>query len=365
MSTAHVSIDLATLCSNARSIVERADQAGLMAVVKADAYGHGAVRVALALRDMGVDFFAVATVDEAVELREAGISNRILVMSSLIPHSLARYERYALDATVGSSFALEAVCGADVPAGLRVHLKIDTGMGRLGLQPPDVRDALRRLRSAVNVDLVSVSTHLASSDADDLAYTKKQLERFNDTLAGETIDDLVVHIANTEGLARVPSAYEPFTNAMVRIGIGLYGCPIRSDSREALNVKPVMTLRALVTNIKTVEAGTPISYNGRWMADRETTIATLGIGYADGYFRSLRGRAMAGVNGTLCRVVGAICMDMIMIDLGPEPGEVAVGDPVTLFGDGGPDVSEIAAWADTITYEITSGLGARVERRYD
>ncbi len=365
MSTAYASIDLGTLCSNARSIMERADHAGLMAVIKADAYGHGAVQVGRALRDIGVDFFAVATVDEAVTLREDGITSHILVMSSLMPLSIARYKRYALDATIGSSSALEAVCRTDAPAGLRVHLKIDTGMGRLGLQPPYVRDALHRLRSAVNVELVGVSTHLASADADDLADTEIQIERFNDTLGGETIDDLVVHIANTEGLARVSLAYEPYANAMVRIGIGLYGCPIRRDSREVLGVKPVMTLRALVTNIKTVEAGTPISYNGRWIADRETTIATLGIGYADGYFRSLQGRAMAGVNGTLCRVVGTICMDMIMIDLSPEPADVAVGDPVTLFGKGGPDVSEVAAWANTTTYEIISGLGARIERRYD
>jgi alanine racemase len=217
----------------------------------------------------------------------------------------------------------------------------------------------------VKVELVGVSTHLASADADDLAETVEQIECFNDTLEGETIDDLVVHIANTEGLARVSSAYEPFRNAMVRIGIGLYGCPIRPDSREVLGVEPVMTLRALVTNVKTVDVGTRISYGGRWIAERETIIATVGIGYADGYFRSLRGRATAGVNGTLRRVVGTICMDMIMIDLGPEASDVAVGDPVTLFGIGGPDVSEVAAWANTITYEITSALGTRVERRYD
>jgi len=240
-------------------------------------------------------------------------------------------------------------------------------MGRLGLDPSEARTALRRLRLAVNVELVGVLTHLASADADDLSDAARQVECFNDALEGESTDDLIIHIANTEGLARISAAYEPFTNAMVRIGIGLYGCPIRQASRKALGVQPVMTLRARVTNIKTVQPGTPISYNAQWIAQKETTIATLGIGYADGYPRSISNRAMAGVNGERHPVVGTICMDMIMIDLGAECKrlDVAVGDWVTLFGVDGPDVSEVAGWADTITYDITSGLGERVERRYD
>ncbi len=347
--------------------MEMAGRAGLMAVVKADAYGHGAVPVALALRDIGVDFFAVATADEGAALRTAGVENRILVMTSLIPSSIPRYGRYALDATIGSSAALNAVCDGLLSDRLRVHLKIDTGMGRLGLQPADAGVALHRLRSAPNVELVGVSTHFASADADDLSATVRQVECFNDALAGESIDDLIVHVANTEGLVRVSAAYEPFGNAMVRIGIGLYGCPNRQDSREALGVRPIMILRARVINIQTVPPGTPISYGARWISQKETRIATLGIGYADGYPRSLHNRAMASVNGMRLPVVGTICMDMIMVDLGAgrERVDLGVGDWVTLFGNDGPDVSEVARWADTITYEIICGLGARVERRYD
>ena len=151
---------------------------------------------------------------------------------------------------------------------------------------------------------------------------------------------------------------------MVRIGIGLYGCPIRPDSRASLGVEPIMTLDAVVINVKNAPAGTSISYNGRWTADHSTTIDTVGIGYADGYLRSLGGRGMVGINGRLCPVVGTICMDMIMVDIGPGVVDATPGDRAILFGRGGPDVSEVAEWADTIAYEITSGLGPRVEHQY-
>jgi alanine racemase len=175
---------------------------------------------------------------------------------------------------------------------------------------------------------------------------------------------VVVHVENTEGLARSQFPTSEFGSVMARLGIGLYGCPNRPDTRRSLGLEPVMTLTAQITNIKEVEPGTPISYNRRWIADRRTHVATVGIGYADGYPRSLRGKAEVGVANHRCPVVGTICMDMIMVDLGPEPPVVSVGHDVVLFGRGGPDVSEVANWADTISYEVVCGLGRRIERQF-
>lgn len=365
MPTAVATIDLEALRSNARNIIRWAAPARVIAVVKADAYGHGAVRVTRALTEVGIDFFAVATVEEGVELREAGIDDRILVMGALLPHEVHRYLEHGLDATIGSEAGLQAVLGLNAKPELRVHLKIDTGMGRIGLDPESARSVLPDLRSAQGAELVALSSHLSSADADDLSFSNFQLDRFAEALAEEDLSGLSVHIANTEGLARLENAFRPFSSAMVRIGIGLYGCPIRPDAREALGLIPVMTVRALVTNLKRVEPGTPISYNRRWTADRETTIATVGIGYADGYRRSMAGAAEVAVAGRRHPVVGVICMDMIMVDLGPDPVDIGIGDAVILFGQGGPDVSEVAGWAGTISYEITSCLGPRVERRYE
>jgi alanine racemase len=364
MKSATASIDRSELRQNALNLMRKADPARLMAVVKADGYGHGGSEVAKALKEVGVDFFAVATLEEGIALREAGIRDRILVMGALMPGSIDQYTQHELEATVGSHEGLDDAESNAGGSPLRAHLKIDTGMGRIGLQPQDAAEAMRRLRSAPNVDLKGLSTHLASADDDDLRFSERQVERFNNAIMSEGVADLEVHIANTEGLARVPSAYKPYPLALVRVGIGLYGCPIRADTRRDLGVSPILRVATKVTHVKQVPTGTPISYNGRWTAEKATHIATVGMGYADGYPRALIGRASVGIGGVRHPVVGTICMDMIMVDLGPGQPEVEVGDEVVLFGPGGPDVSEVARWAGTITYEITTGLGMRVRRSY-
>jgi alanine racemase len=364
MTSATATINLLRLRRNARQLVRKADTARVVAVVKADAYGHGALQVAATLQEEGIDFFAVATVEEGIQLREHDVRDRVLVMGAYLPGSAPAYRKYGLEATIGSLEGLEAAASESQGSPFAVHLKIDTGMGRIGLPPDLTAEAMRRLRAADSVRVVGLSTHLASADDDDLTFAETQLARFRNAIEGIDLEGLNIHIANTEGLARLPEAYLPFERSMVRVGIGLYGCPNREDTRRRLGVEPVMTVAALVTNVKRVEAGTPISYNGRWTADTRTHIATVGIGYADGYRRILRGRAEVGVAAERRPVVGTICMDMVMVDLGPDAPEVAVGEEVVIFGEGGPDVSEVAAWSETICYEVTSGVGSRVRRLY-
>lgn len=363
--TAVATIDLTALRHNARRLVDRAGSAGLMGVVKADAYGHGAVPVAKALIAEGIEWLAVATLAEGAALRRDGITCPILVMTAMQPAWTKWYAEYDLDATIASYQVADDLAGMPAPARpVRVHVKVDTGMGRLGIHPAETASTVRRLQRIEWLRLVGVYTHLAAADADDLTSARIQIERFDEALKDVPADGLVIHVANTEAVCRLPESFEGRPAALVRTGVGLYGSPVRRDTREALDLKQVMTLSAQVTQVKTVEAGTPISYGGRWTAPERTVIATLGIGYADGYRRILEGKAWAGFGRARCEIVGAICMDMIMAAVGSDVTELRRGSTAVLFGEGGPHVSEVAEWAGTIPYEIWTGIGPRVRRKY-
>jgi len=334
-----------------------------MGIVKADAYGHGVVPVARTLVSEGVEWLAVATVAEGVKLRENGLECPILVMGAMHPSWASWYVDFNLVATVASQNVAESLTNVDVPQrGLRIHLKVDTGMGRLGVNPVEVLDTVRMLEATRGIDLVGFYTHLAAADADDLTSAREQISQFDRSLALVDVGQRVVHIANTEAIRRLPESLQLYPRSLARAGVGLYGSPVREDTREELGLRQVMMLSAAVTQVKSVLAGTPISYGGRWVARQDTVIATLGIGYADGYRRILEGRAWVGMNGVRCEVAGTICMDMIMVEVRPESSNVGLGTRAVLFGEGGPHVSEVADWAQTIPYEIWTGIGARVPR---
>lgn len=363
--TAVATIDLAALRHNARRLIQQAKPAGLMGVVKADAYGHGAVRVSEILLAEGVEWLAVATISEAASLRRHGIDCRILVMGAMQPEWARWYEEFNLDATIASKEAVEAL--AELPANkrrLRVHLKVDTGMGRIGIDPGETLSTVRFLEGVGGIDLVGFYTHLAAADADDLSSTRDQIERFDRSLKDVSTDDRVVHLANTEAIYRLQDSFQHYSQTLVRAGVGLYGSPVRDETREALDLRQVMMLTAAVTQVKTVTAGTPISYGGRWIAPESMVIATLGIGYADGYRRILEGKAWAGFDGARCEIVGAICMDMIMAAIKVGETKVSPGTRAVLFGNGGPHVADVAKWAQTIPYEIWTGISRRVPRIY-
>jgi len=367
-------VDLDALRHNVRVLRARADGADLMAIVKADAYGHGAVPVTRVLHDEGVRHFAVARPAEAVRLREAGCCDRILVLGAPFSEDLSVYTDYDLDMTVSSRAAAAAACRHGRPdRPLRVHPKVETGMGRIGLPRDGAADVITHLAEAPGVTLAGVWMHFATADDPDSRFTETQLSRFR-ALLGELDDRGVggrlehVHAANTGALLTLGRQAHNFSAPLVRTGIGLYGLAASAGLGARADLRPAMRLKARVTHLKTVEAGTPVSYGAQWRASRPTRIATLGVGYGDGYPRLGSGRAAVRIGGEERPVVGTICMDMCMVDLGTPDQRLAqtveVGDEAVLFGPDGPTVYDVAEWAETIPYEICCGLSPRVPRRY-
>lgn len=367
-------VDLGALRHNARVLQERAGEADLMAIVKADAYGHGAVPVVRTLWEEGIRHFAVARPIEAIELREAGLSAPILVLGAPFPDALSVYAAHDLDMTVSSPDTAAAACRQGTPGHpLRVHAKVDTGMGRIGLHPDNAPAVLAQLAEAPGVHLAGVWTHFATADEPESAFAEAQLSRFKAVLnaLADTPTDIhpdYVHAANTGALLTLNGQARRFAAPLVRTGIALYGLTASAALAERINLRPVMRLRSRVTHVKTVPPDTPISYGATWRAPRRSRIATLGVGYGDGYPRLCSGRASVRIGGTQRPVVGSICMDMCMVDLGPPDRPLAqavtVGDEATLFGTASPTLYDVADWAETIPYEICCDLSPRVPRRY-
>jgi alanine racemase len=363
-------VHLDRLRDNVSVLRTQANDASLMAVVKANAYGHGMTRVARALRAEGVRHFAVANVPEGARLREAGLEAPIQVFAAPLAEHLPAYARHDLGVTVSSPAVAKAVVEtATAEAPLRAHVKVETGMGRIGLARSEAERALRRLADAPHVRLVSLWTHFATADERDPSFTRKQLRRFRallDELPNALLDEIEhVDVANSAALLALPDEATAFTGPLIRTGLALYGVAPREDMTDRL--RPVMRFTARVTHLKTVTAGAPVSYGRTWIADAPSRIATVGAGYADGYPRLLSNRAEVGIRGRRYPVVGNVCMDMLMVNLGAPGGEgaaVEVGDEVVLVGEGGPSVHELACWAETIPYEIMTSVGPRVPRRY-
>lgn len=357
-------IHVDALRHNARLLQERAAPAPLMGVVKANAYGHGAAGVASILQEEGVRHFAVATVPEALVLRQTGLAAPILVFAAPLPGFLAAYVEHDLEVTVPSRAVAEAVAMTARTVGpLRVHIKIDTGMSRLGLPPDEAEAIVRLLEAAPGVTLAGLWTHLATASDEADAFALEQLERFEPLRQRLGAAFEFIHVAHSGGILHVPPSFG-FERALVRAGIALYGL---APPEGTTGLRPVMRLTSRITHLKTIEAGTSVSYGRRWTAPRRTRLATVGAGYADGFPRLLSNRAEVTIRSRRYPVAGTVCMDMFMVDLGP-PGthneDIAVGDLVVLFGPGGPTTFEVARWAETITYEICCGVSARVPRLY-
>lgn len=337
----------------------------LLAAVKADAYGHGAVPVALHLARHGVDAFGVATADEALALREAGIDKDILLLSP-VRHRIAELVEAGVSLTVAGDASLAAVAAARPPSKASVHLKLDTGMGRIG---PPAADALR-MATAVDqgswTELRGLWTHFASADEEDealRAQTQEQLDLFQGAVATVEAAGLrpeTVHAANSAATLTLPEAHFD----MVRPGITVYGQPPSPELGDRYpGLRPAVELSAPVTFVKRVKAGTAVGYGAQWRAPRDTVVATLRLGYADGYPRSLASKGMAWLGGRTVPVAGRICMDQLMLDLGPD-GEAAPGDRAVLYGGDGPTAEQVAETAGINVYELLTRLGNRVLRHY-
>ena len=357
-------IDLAALRHNLRVFRERAPNVGLVGVVKANAYGHGAIEISRTLVDERIDGLAVAIVPEAIALRNSGITCPIMVFGAVRPQSIDRYVEYDLEAFITSVESLSVI--RNVP-GLRVHLHVDTGMGRLGIQPNEVARTLSLLDGMPGIELAGISTHLASAANPDRVFSSIQWSTFAGVLRSLGSPPAPLHLASSGAFFTVPESVDPDIIGYARPGIGLYGLMEIAGTRHRDLLKPVMTLVSEVAQIKIVEADTPISYDGRWRAPKRTRIVTVAAGYADGYPRNLTNKGVVGIRGSLYPVVGAVCMDLLMVDVGPpgeEDAQIQPADPVVLFGSGGPSAIRLAELSDTIPYELVCRVAPRIPRVY-
>ncbi len=360
-------IDLVALAANVAALRSRlAPGVRLMAAVKADAYGHGVARLAPALRAAGVDAFGVATAAEALALRATDPTVDLLVFGP-VHARVAELVDADVALTVAGPASLDAIERSGARGRARVHLKVDTGMARLGMPPADALELGAAVTRSRRARLEAVWTHLAAADDADAAEagsrTDRQVAAFVATLealdaAGRRPD--LAHAANTAAVITRPDAHFD----LVRPGIGLYGQPPSAHVADlAPELRPVLTLDAPVVFVKRVPAGTAVGYGGGWTATRATTIATVRLGYADGYPRALSSIGRASLHGRTVTVAGRVCMDQLMLDLGPD-GDAEVGDRAVFVGGEGPSAVEVAAAAGSFVYELVTGLGARIERVY-
>ncbi|MDR2110318.1 MAG: alanine racemase [Spirochaetaceae bacterium] len=365
MRATKVIIDLDRFRGNIRAVRDRIGPGPFICVpVKADAYGHGAVRIAGAALSAGVRYLAVATVREGAELRDAGITAPILLLSIPLPEEIPDLVSRELIPLVGDrDFASGAALAAE-RAGKRlpVHLKIDTGMGRVGCRPEEAAGLAAHVAGLKSLEYAGTATHLASADStgeEDARYTREQLERFTGAVAAirkAGFDPGIVHAANTGAVAFRPEACFD----MVRPGILLYGYP---PAGALLPAAPVMKMVTRVVFMKKVRKGETVSYGRTWTAPKDTVVATLPVGYGDGLPRGLSGNHSVLIRGRLYPLVGRICMDQCMADLGPAP-DIDRWEEVAVFGGGAPSAADIARKLNTIPYEITCNINKRVPRVY-
>lgn len=339
-----------------------------MAIVKANAYGHGALDITRALARQGIGRFAVASLDEGVALRQAGISAPIVVLGALFEEQIADLVAHRLTPVVGDAQILPALAKAarSHPTPYPIHLKIETGMGRLGFSPEELLSLLDDpiLRSPLLVE--GMMTHLADADGADSAFTERQLAAFRAMLEQIRQRDLplpLVHMANSAAIVRFPEAHF----SLVRPGIMLYGYHTLPSSFPAPDLQPVLSLRTTIAQLRTIPPGGTVSYNRTFVATRPTRIAVLPIGYADGYSRRLSNRGSVLIQGRRAPIVGLVCMDMIMVDV-TDFAQLQVGETATLIGQQGREsigADEVADWIGTIPYEVLCGIGSRVPRLYE
>jgi alanine racemase len=339
---------------------------GIVAVVKANAYGHGAVPVARALESAGATMLACADIEEAVTLRRAGIGAEILVFGALGVSDVSGIFEHRLTPTISTPSAGRALQAAAAARGvrLRYHLKIDTGMNRLGLRYDNLATTLPELLASENLEIEGLYTHFATADDPDSALMEEQRSRFERVraqLAAEGVRPRFVHAANSAALLRDSRVWYD----LVRPGLLLYGI-VPPPLPSTLPLRPALSLRSRLVAVKHIRAGEIVSYNARFVADRPTRIAVVPAGYADGLDTRLEGRGIALVRGRRAHVVGAVCMDMLMLDI--TDIEAYPGDEVVFLGTQGDDridVREMAVAIGTIPWEILCRLGSRIERRYD
>jgi alanine racemase len=359
-------VDLSAIADNIRGIRARVgDSVRIMPAVKANGYGHGAVEVSKACLAAGADALCVAMLEEAVQLRQAEIKTPIMVLGCSTPDCAGDLVKHDVESTVCDLGIAQALSDAAKRQGklARVHLKVDTGMGRIGVRAADAVDVARKIAAMPNLKLQGIFTHFPSAD-DDSELTQRQVYAMGELrmdLASAGVRVPVTHMSNSAAILARPEA----DFDAVRPGIMIYGHYPSPNSPKSVLIREALTLKTQIVFLKECAAGTKISYGGTHVIKRKSNVATIPIGYGDGYPRALSNKGEAAVKGARVSVIGRVCMDQVMLDVTDVP-EVGVGDEVILYG-GGFDylsVSRIAGKLDTISYELLCAIGRRVPREY-
>ncbi|MFW6108705.1 MAG: alanine racemase [bacterium] len=361
-------VDLAAVRHNVRAARRVVGEGvGVAAVVKADAYGHGAVPVARAALDAGAGALVVANAAEGVALRQAAVTAPIIIAGASFPADADAIVACDLQACISPPEMLDAIAEAAArrQKTARVHLMADLGMARDGVTWDEALGLAARVRDLAGVDLEGVASHFPTADDPDTSFSEGEIEAFRRLLAevaGLGLRPRYAHLAASAALLRMPAAH--FN--LVRAGIMLYGMAAGPTVEGLADPRPALTWRTRVVYVRRVAAGTPVGYGHAWTAPRDTVLATLPVGYHDGYLRCYSNNADVLLRGQRAPVVGRVAMDYTVVDVGHIPG-VAVGDVATLLGRDGADripAEELAARRGTIPYEVTCALGTRVERLY-
>lgn len=360
-------VSLPTIAENFNRIKELVGDVPIMAIIKANAYGHGLIRCGQHFQDLGVHSLGVAYVEEAEALRHAGVSIPILVLGGLLSSQVEKYIDLGLDITAPSVSKLKTIeeAAARLKRRARVHLKVDTGLERLGTHYYSIEPLLEAAARAKNIDVVGVFSHFADVRLGDLSLAKVQLERFLEVchkfskLASQSF---LRHITGSAGVLAMPDSWLD----LVRPGLILYGVYPDETFSKLLDLKPALTLKSTVVYFKVVKKGAGVSYGHRWHADRDTRVVTIPIGHGDGFARSLSNRGSVLIGGKRYPIIGSICMDQLMVDIGPD-GVAYNGDEVTLIGEQGNErvsVEELASLSDTVPWEVLVRLNERIPRKY-
>jgi alanine racemase len=358
-------VNLRRLEDNLAAIRRKVASAKVMLIVKANAYGHGLAEVSKALAGKA-DYVGVAVLEEGILLRELGITSPIIVLGGIWQEQIHRYLQYNLTLTASSVERLQQINAAagQMNVKAKVHLKIDTGMERIGVHYYSAQSLQQSALQCANVEIEGIFSHFANADSDDLTHARLQLERFQEVLRFYERHGLPMpmrHIANSAAVLQLPESYLD----MVRPGIMLYGVYPSPTTPHTVVVHPALAWKSRVVYFKVVKSRHPVSYGSTWQSDHDVRVVTVPVGYGDGYFRSMSNRAQVIIRGRKYPQVGVICMDQLMVNI--EKDSSYNGDEVILLGESGGEritVENLAEWAGTIPYEILTNINTRVPRVY-
>ncbi len=361
-----VEVNLKKLKENFLKIKNHSAPSKVMTVLKANAYGHGLVRTARFYEELGADYLGVAVVEEGILLRKQGIKTPILVLDGVWGNQVPLFLKYDLSITASSIEKLKQIddIAGQMKLKAKVHLKIDTGLERIGVHYYNAEKFLETTLKCSNIIFEGIYTHFANADKEELSYSKLQIERFEETLQFYTTRSLPVpmkHVSNSAAILQMPE----FNFDMIRPGILLFGVYPSLNIKKTIEVEPALTWKSLVVYFKVIKAGNPVGYGSTWKPDHNIRAVTVPVGYGDGYFRSMSHKAQVIIRGNRYPVIGTISMDQIVVNI--ENDSAYNGDEVILLGSDSVNsitCEDLASWANTIPYEILTNINTRVPRIY-